>query len=229
MKARNLPATPATVALWTFEDTTVDIVGGADIKGSTGTGAKYAELIPGVRGLFMINTYYTPILPSLQITGDLTVEFLMRTRDSVITGQTNPSVYLACAPAGTGETEARNWLYCLRRQNLGGFEYFHESGLGVDSSHEWRVADLAGKTQHIALTRAAGDVTLYIDGISWGTATVGSPTGGTECVLCLGDRPNASAPGYAVYGSLRIENVARNADQIRNDYNWTLGRYYGKL
>lgn len=229
MKARNLPITPATVALWTFENTTSDLVSGANIQGSSSSNVWYAELFPGVMGLCPQKVHYTPVLSALQITGDLTVQWLMRTARSEVSGNTHPVCFVVCAPSAPGETEAKNWLYSLRRGNYGGFSYLHESGLGVDTSHEWPVANLMGKTQLISLTRADGVATLYVDGVSWGSATVGSPTGGAECRVAIGDISNNIGTMASVWGSLRIENAARNATQIRNDYNWTLGRYYGRL
>jgi hypothetical protein len=170
------------------------------------------------------NTYRTPVTSALQLTGDLTVQFLLRTRYNVLSGLSSDNTVISCSPVSSGETEARNWLYSLRLGNESGWKYYHESGDGVDSGCEWQIAPLAGKTQLISLVREAGDVTLYVDGQSWGTQTVGSPTGGTEGILCIGP-----TPGTGVIGSLRVENRARNATENRIDYNWTLGRYYGRL
>lgn len=227
MKARNLPITSNTLALWTFENTTNDLVQGISIQGSYST-PYYTELLPGVFGLAMCtgSKYYTPITPSLQILGDMTIEMLLRMRLD-----TSPStfVYFSCSPTTGSETEAKNVLFQLQRDQYEGFHYFSESGAGVNFlTNNWPIAPLHGKTQLISFTRKDGIGTLYIDGVSYGDKAIDMASGGTSSRFMLGGQ-DSEGPGFGTVGSLRIENRARTANEIKIDYNWTLGRYYGVL
>ena len=107
--------------------------------------------------------------------------------------------------AAVGETEATNYLYQIAVNPVAAaIQYFAESGAGVNLSADWFLPGgfQNGEQYVISLTRSAGGVVrCYVNGLAIGrisatvvmvdagngSATGGTPTGGTSSLLSLDD------------------------------------------
>lgn len=220
--------TAETVGLWQFDGNLLDS-GPYGLDLSITQGKEYYSMMLGpIRGLF--NGYGTSRTvaartihdPELAITGDITIMYLGTISNGLPGAADIPGVVFGTA----GETSDTNYLWSLYGGPTSGLKWFSESGEGVDSIYNPAYV-FPGEYHgvcHYAASRQDNVVRLFIDGRKIGTSgTLITPTGGDSSVLST---TTAGLNNFSI-ASLRIDNVARSDDYIRNTYNTTLGRWKG--
>ena len=205
------------VALYLFDDNISDSSGnGLDL--SVGAGAERYTNVNGLRSAKFDSTNYfryTPGSSALEITGDITIQFLLTTDGLVGTS------YMISF-AGGGDAENVNSLYaCRGAAGTENYSWFSESGAGVDASFGGFEASGNQNLHHLTYVRESDIVTLYIDGISRGSSgTLATPTGGTSSFLDVG-----AFDGGSIYrgtmACLKIVNSALTAAQVYAEYQTT--------
>lgn len=199
---------------------------GYDLSLEAGT-QRYAHITQTMQGLYLdgsSNLFLNSAEAAFQITGDLTVEMLFLHLAPAV----NDTYWFAHGNAG--ELEADNVLY-----SLGYFSaaptvgWLQESGAGTDrTGTPANVGPTPGVLCHWAVKRSGNVVTLYNNGHQWGAATTiaAAPTGGTSGRFRIG----ALTAGNRITGvmaSFKLITRALTADEIRGEYNYTLGPSYG--
>ena len=170
---------------------------------------------------------------ALEITGELTVE-LIAAFERVGTASWNVLFYSA-----SGETEATNVLYgfsVTRTEPSAPHtqipHWLQEHGAGTNSESDFGNNFPFGPVTHLAFSRSAEQlVTLYVNGRVWGTpVTLTAPTGGSSSRLCIGGSAYGTASGMVgVLASVHVQNTCLTANQVKADYNHTLGPIYGRI
>lgn len=216
--------THSPVGLWQLNESLADTSGnGFDLELVAGV-TRYTEMLPGMPGLFLFNTYkyrHNATGTALAISGDITIETIVRFRaytgGALLSYDTN------------GETEADNYLYAMA---LTGpptkTEFTHEHGAGVDDIHDIDLLPPIGQTVHWAVRRQSNVVQHFLNGKPWGpaSATLTAPTGGTNSKFHLGWVANPTCD--ADVASIKIVASALTDAQILAEYNRTLGPFYGE-
>lgn len=218
------------VGLWQFNGNLNDSSGnGFTLTVETGE-ISYAQILPGLVGVNLAPLASTTRLvhstfqSALAITGDLTIECVL-----LLTAYTTTLRWLV-SHDNNSDAEADNTLYAVdlmsELPNPGRLKFFTENGAGIDSSYEILDKPPLGPC-HFAVTRASNVIQFYLNGRTLGAASspLVTPTGGANGRFRVGGNPMNSPP--AIVSSLKICNTALSAAQIANEYNRTLGTFYG--
>lgn len=236
--AFRLPNTFGPRGLWYFDQDTRDSSGnGFDLQVEAGA-QHYAPIFPGVMGGVLggasgtfCRLVCTGVASStmLAITGDISVEM-------IVTQDERPSPVLAgpwVSYAGAGGLEVDNALW----------SYF----TNIDNGPEWYQEYLASIPSTLGLTRqvsppvasrpilhgarrASGIIQFFQDGKPYGTLTgtgLTLPTGGSASEFRVGgSQAGTQAPRF-LCSSLKVVATGLNNAAFLDDYNASLGLYYG--
>jgi hypothetical protein len=216
--------THSPVALWHFNGDLNDSSGNALNMTASGT-ALFQEIFPNLIGLGPSQPLISrPIHDAiLTIYGALTIEVL-----GVITGT---GAFTTVSFTATGETEPTNILWQLDSTLGTDLRNFWELGAGVNGGTGPRSGVRGLPRLHtpclLATTRAAdGSSRMYVNGIPLDAASTGPlalPTGGTTSNVQLPITTNLCRFG------IKIIAAELTADEIKAEYNRTLGGAYGFL
>lgn len=216
------------VGLYQLDESLTDTSGNNNwyLSAVGGAGAIYTSIVPGIRG-HGFDSYLRGInaTPNLAITGDLTIEMIVIVYE--VPSGTNQRLIMH---GQSGETEATNVVYCIDHILGGGLRYHAEYDAGVDIIYDINDTLPIGIPVHLALVRSSNDVTFYMNGRQIGATSSGlnAPTGGSSGYLYLGlDFGNFYVLEGAI-GSVKIISSALTAEQIRAEYNQTLGPIFGE-
>lgn len=232
--------TNAPVGLWNFNGTLADTSGnGNDLALAAGNLA-FCDISPGKQGLYVLEAarYATAnSAPVLNLLGECTIMAIVQ-RD-----QATVDTYM-CSKAGSGETEAANQLYALilRAQaantDLIRMRAQWEHGAGTDDLY-----DSAGNVSlppihnimFVGMRRSAGGIVrFFTNGLPFGpdSTALTMPTGGGDAssrlVIGAASPTGTSAGKYVMFG-LKIVPTALTDDQVKQEYNRTLGPAFGIL
>lgn len=225
--------THSPVALYQFNGNMLDSSGnGLDLSLFTGL-QRYTWLAPGLRGFFF-NGETSIRRPGndalLTITGAITIECIILVCPNALTG-----TFISFG--GSAATTATNVLY--------------ELGFAQGSRYNFRVGwerlvsvpissvELMGGLPycfpvHYAMTRSIGSsqtVVHYVNGTAIvGTSPLLAPTGGTSSRLWVGSDDNPLVTfDFMVcsIASLKIVPTQLNEQQLKMEYNRTVGHFYG--
>lgn len=239
------PLIANTVGLWQLNGDLLDTSGNnlhlSWQDPGSGVYDKFLELYPGYVGQYNDSVNFRGAFrnandAALQITGDMTVEFIARvdTRASL-------DRYLVAHGTEGSETLANNYLYGIKYSNTAqsaGLDWISENASGSDSNFTPGNTNSSASTPrpglphmvpfHFAATRTSNIVQMYVNGKPWGPPSnaLTTPTGGTTgklYVLCGSD----GSPMYGSIATLRILNVTRSAANILADYNLLMGAVFG--
>lgn len=216
------------VALWQFNGDMLDSgSAGENLTLETGTTLWAPGPVPGTRA-FNFNGATRLVgaataAAALRITGDMTVEALVRPGTATTIG------YLAlCAGDLGSETEANNMLWALRfntQQNLL-LDSSWENGAGVNNDvsnaieEAWRYEWL-----HVAVTREANVGKLWLQGRNIATSGVlSAPTGGTSARIRLGCGNVAGQFISASLSSVKVCDFALSQAQLQDEVRRTMPR-----
>ena len=191
--------------------------------------ARYTYIHPSLQAFRFdgaTSLYYNVADTALQLTGDMSALFLF-----LLETAADNDVFFSHTQ--TGETEATNQLYALKFSTAPTIQWLTESGAGVNAT-----ADLTnfgmhvGQLCHVAVTRASGVVTLYLNGKTWGTASsaLTTPTGGGDGRLRIGADDGLGGGGNFIAGamtSFKLIGSALTAGQVAAEYNRTMGPAFG--
>jgi hypothetical protein len=221
--------THSPLALFQFDGDLTDSSGnGLDLSVRVGT--PYYTKILGLPSLYLngqteLNRGIRDA--SLAITGAITIEFLLTLSLRNIT----PTAGLIASFQGLGsaETEATNVLWGAFF-GTGTLRMFFESGAGVN--REIIGPYIPAQTVHCAITRANNgtSISFYINGELIGSGESATPaTGGTDSttILRIGDGGSSVNFMTGYLTSLKIIGFELSADQVRAEYEHTLGSLYG--
>lgn len=223
------------IGLWQFDRSMSDTSGsGNDFSISTGT-ERYAPLLPNVRGFFFDGSTILIAAsdPAFQITGDMTGECLAVFPRQVDADASNNPSLMACGTFST-PGEAANQLYDVNITSNSHVTFFHENGssLGNVATLSDTVVEI-GAPVHFAWVRTVADKTyrVYVNGEVLGSGTyTNDPTGGTSSPLRMASSGGADPILHdSVVASMKLFDKALTADQIKAEYNRTLGPVYGAL
>jgi hypothetical protein len=217
--------THAPVARYDFEGNLSDSSGNGFDLTTVGTPI-YRHVFENVLGI--VSGF--PLLRSssdaaLRIFGDITVQALCILR------ATPSGAYVASFDA-SGETEATNYAWSLQIGSHMNLAFFTESGAGVNGFYTTAQTNMGlpafGVPFHIAGRRKDGVIQLFLNGLPFGPpspAPLTTPTGATTSVL----RVNGSGTGLPELLGLKICASALTDNEIREEYNRTLGDEFGEL
>jgi hypothetical protein len=208
------------VALYHFDGNTLDSSGNG--LHMTGGSPAFRDILPGVVGLVSGAPVRAVSDALLRISGDITVQALCVMRAA-------PSAANLIGFYAAGDTEPTNapWMLTFHSQNTLRFQSEHGAGVNADFDSSGHVQGLPalGVPFLVALRRAAGVVTWWLNGLQYGepSGVLTTPTGGTTAVLSMGTavtRPEC-------FG-LKVVASALTDAQLAAEYNRTLGSHYGE-
>jgi hypothetical protein len=160
---------------------------------------------------------------AFRLTGDVSVLF---------TGLLNNDAALRyffaqCGPTSASELEAQNFLYSLRINTSGFFEYFSESGAGVDYVGSFAPATpMPNRVHHVAMIRSGTTVDLWLNALLYASLTgITLPTGGTSSQFYIGGQPGGNFASMHA-SSVLVVNRAISAAEVANAYAETVGAAY---
>lgn len=225
--AQYLDNTYDPVALYLLNDSLSDssASGFNDLSLETGT-EQYADMGWGLRGFYFDGASklaLTTDYPALQITGDVTLECIINFPFSA-----NELHCQYCS--ASGETLETNGLYQLSiTANTRYLAYFAEYGSGVNISYSGspKVVVAVSETVLVGMVRSSNVITFYVNGKAIGdpSFTLNAPAGGTATHLAIG---TALIDGGMI-NSVKIVNSALTADQMKAEFNRSLGPVLGEL
>lgn len=198
---------------------------GFDLTVETGT-ERYAYLTPTLGGFLFdgsTSLWYDVSESKLRITGDMTFQCLW-----VMHAVVNNAALIS--HEASGELEAQNSLYLFGTQTYPAWQFFTESGAGVNSSHTGTFGHwVIGQLTHITVTRTSNVVRLYLNGRQHGTASsaLTTPTGGSDGRLRIGSSLTTRVSG--VMASAALIDSALSSDEIVSDYHHCMGLPFGFL
>jgi hypothetical protein len=212
--------THSPVGLWHFNGNLNDSSGnGLNLTGSV----TYRHVWTNIMGLVSGTAARSAFDAALAITGDITIQALCIMRiapvGAVIAGFNGPFA---------SDTAANNYLYQFALTNQDVMAWFSESGAGVDASFNSTGAGAGlpsfNTPMHIVARRASNIITYWVNGVQFGSASsaLTTPTSGTSAVFST--HANSGAPD--MFG-LKVINSAITDQQIRDEYNRTLGAAFG--
>jgi hypothetical protein len=218
------------VALYQMSDGT-----GTDSSGNglhlTGNGGIVTQPIPGFPGTRLTGGAYFWRASNdalLTIPGAITVECLICIEQTPFD---SPAAVLLSFQGPT-EDQADNILYDCRVYGLNWYSSM-EYGPGTT---EQRGSTAGGNwtysPYHMAWTRNADGKTenWYLNGVLADTVVgTGVPDGGTAARLMVGATSTGGSLWYRWLASLKIIPFELSADQVKQEYNRTLGRAYGMV
>ena len=231
-------AIPA-AGLWNFNGVLTDISGnGNDLALSAGNLA-FCDISPGKLGLYVLATarYQTAgFAAALQLLGDVTVLAIVQ-RDQAQT------TAILCSKAASGELEAANQIYSFTLEaqatdaDLIRTRYQAEQGAGADITY------LSGGNVSLspihnimfcAMRRTGNVIRFYVNGLPFGpdSGVLAAPTGGADpasrFVVGANSPGSANASKYVLF-SLKVVSSSLSDDDIKSEYNRTLGLAFGVL
>lgn len=222
------------VALWNLDGDLSDLSGNGltlSLNGDTPT-ERYASLAPGVRGFYFdgLTALFHASDALLQITGDLTIEFLFCAQTPYAATE------VLFVYGGFGETENLNHLYRFTAPTPSGHQFLQENGAGVNSSTSTDNTLVNGLPHHVVVRRESNVITVFSDGqiLSGPSAALTAPTGGSNSELRIGADPAGAGLsdfflGNATIASFLIIDSAIDDRTIQQDYLRTLGPVYGAI
>lgn len=220
--------THSPVGLWQLNGNLNDTSGNSrNLTIEAGT-ERYGEVFPGLLGFAFdgaTNLIHNVNVAALQITGDITVEWLMLAVPSASTQ--------ACISIGnsSSETQSDNLLYNLHNNNWRlAFTAENGSGAGIDYILTSQ-GPLMNAPAHYAATRTSNVIQWYVNGQPMGAAsgTMATPDGGSNGKLRIGSVDALASPFTGFMASIKIISSALSAAQVLAEYNRTVGRYYDSL
>ncbi len=214
-----------TVGLWQFDGDLTDSSGnGYTLTLSSGY-ENYADMWPGTRGILLTGAQRLtgPGNGSkLYIAGDMTIEYLVLQHRYVSSSRVTVSYDWAY-----GTPSQYNTQYAFGQSpTYGGLSYRHRTGSGVTVSTE---ADHFPNllVSHLAVSRRSNYAYIYHNGALVGSADVSpGPTGGESCIFVIGYYLDYYAPA-CILGSVKVCDVGYTEDQVKGEYNYTLGEAFG--
>lgn len=220
--------THSPVGLWQLAGNLNDTSGNSfTLTVETGT-SRFVPIFPTLKGFYFDGStalWHNVSAATLRITGDMTFECLFMLE------AVTAAAYWFSHTAG-GETSDTNQQYGLQF-NLTTFPaiaWIQESGAGVNSSYGGANNYMPlGRICHMAVTRTANVIQPYLNSRAWGSpsATLTTPDGGATGRLRLGGDSVTRIRG--VMASAKLIASALTANQIKAEYNRTLGDFYGLL
>lgn len=217
------------VALWQLNDVLTDSVGGGGTLTLEAGTSVFCDLLPGLRGFYFDGSsalIRNASQTALQITGDLTIEFISA-RPVVETDKT------CISHDGLTESSTDNYLYDIYLDSSFQLQYFAEQGSGTNITFgSTGFVIPPAQVVHYGMVRQANQVTFYVNGRQFGPTSSGllAPTGGTNGKLRIGgDSAVSPVRMTGPMSSVKILNRSLTASQVAEDYNVTLGGVYGYI
>jgi hypothetical protein len=141
--------------------------------------------------------------------GDYTLEATVKFTNA-------PRAYEPIMSSRTGYTDG--FLFVIYNNTL----LIQMNGVNFSSQPLPNLGD--GKSHHLAVTRAGGIVTVYVDGKAWGSVTSGRPIASTGPLFLGYDKVDGRGFGGS-FGELRLWNVARPASALLDAANGAATNY----
>jgi hypothetical protein len=231
------------VLLCQFNDTLADTSGnGLNLVVDAGTvnSGSYVNVVSGdacLRGLSFDGATRLKHAsdPRLQITGDITVEFILVLKE---TPQPESTVApIVTYTGGVDDTSSTvNYLWHTYVDDALLPAWFSEHGVGVNDSFIG-TAPVRGvdQLQHFAVTRTSNVIRFYSNGVQVGAASsaLTTPTDGSASLLFVGGTGGTGSTErfYTRFymSSLKVIASALTAAQVKSEYNRTLGGRLGRI
>ncbi len=196
---------------------------------STTAGAVlYTEIYPTVRALYVTPTLQlkdtTPGGP-LQITGDITIEMLIKLTSLPTSGNAR-----ICSYSGSSGRPASNNVWQLDITAGGAPRWVQDISTGSTAVYIPTGVSMPFDLCHFAVTRTSDVIQFYLNGLPFGAAsgTLATATGGTASTFHIGNIEGIVSQALeCALGSLKIVATARSAAEIKAEYNRCLGSVYG--
>lgn len=189
---------------------------GYDLSVVSGT-ARYQDIVPGLYGAWFDTTTILGVSTfesALAITGDMTIEMLVRT----YTSQSHEFIYHGITGS---ETAANNFLYWLGCTSPNYLSYKSEHGTGTNADFNATAGLIPRVTNHLAMRREGGVITLFLNGEVIATSGVlTDPTGGTSGRLRIGGG-SAGTYFWGVAASIVIFDRALTDAEVYADAAYT--------
>lgn len=219
------------MGLWQFDGNLNDSSGnGFNLTVEFGS-AIYAEVYPGIRGIYFSGTsdqlIYNTYTALLHILGDLTIECLIR---QVAYSNSLRTIVTHGDDSGSDiYTSNKAYEFGMGASGPYVIRLVSESGTtATDNMYSMQKALSLGVLHHLAVTRTSNVVQFYLDGVAWGSAssTLTAPNGGESGRFRVGNSTTSSPPPPSVLSSLKVIRRALTAAEIKSEYASTLGPQY---
>lgn len=218
------------VGLWQFNETFNDTSGNAfNLTAETGTVA-YGDIFPGVKGVILdgvTTLVYNTSTATLGRTGDITIEMLLN-----LNAYTASKFLVSYSNSSSGGSTT-NALYAIEMLNTGSTEFTFMQENGSNSAS--RTSTFTNRPTldtlcHLAVTRTSDVIKVYLNGVLVETSSaLTTATGGGSSVFRVGSHSSRGSAPACVIASLKVVASALTGTQIAQEYNLTLGRYYGEI
>jgi len=201
---------------------------GLDLQASSGT-VLYADILD----LQMINingsnAYRTTNDAALEITGAITIECICIPPEPL--SGSNDMILVQFQESGGDEST--NILWGVRVKQTTGYWSWYQQYSGAVASEATSTIVAGNEIQHLAMTRASNglDISFYVNGVLEDTASCPNvATGGTTSKLRLGSNAGNTVRFNGHIGSLKVVASELSADDIKAEYNRTLGPLLGTI
>lgn len=234
-------ATHSPVGLWNFNGTLNPVPGfGYNLTAAAGPVA-YADITPGKRGLYvMVGNRFenaTGNASNVALLGDMTMLAILQ-RD----GTTGLQTIATHAGNGLGVASGQNTNWAFRMDQATStaartVSWLSESAVGVDATFT-SGGDASLPPIHnvsfIAARRLGNVIRFYLNGLPFGpdSGILVAPTGGQDATtrfIVGAENRGSLALSQFVLMSLKVVSEALTDDQIKAEYNRTMGPAFGVL
>lgn len=229
-QARPFDLTHNPVGLWNFAGNLSDSSGnGFDLTAEQGT-ARYAQMLPGINGLHLdgaTTLWHNVADTDLAIPGDLTVQVMARLLNE---SATDARLVAYVSNTSAGENDNTLYSYGLSSVSVYRYQYQHRSGAFVQRSYETTAdgSDFLGPVL-LGVTRIGNVIQQYRNGLPFGapSSALVAPTGGFNARFKIGGGVATTAEPIAIIGGVKLCISALTSDEMKAEYNRTLGRALG--
>lgn len=233
---RSLDNTYTPVGNWPLTSGSLNDSSGNGFNLSVETGTERYSYITHSLGGFLFDgstrIFVSSFQASLALTGATSFLALCVLNKYTPTG----SAYFLVSHEGPSETEAENALYSIFLSGLSTnyiTEYISEHSTGTNDNIIKNAFPPLKQLFMIGFTRSApsggsSTVQMYLNGLPWGSsASLTTPTGGGSGRFKLGGRDSAHL--QMILASVALYNTELTAAQMKERYNFCLGRAFGYI
>jgi len=212
------------VGLWQLDGSLVDSSGNGFTLTASGTNApRYTDLMPGLRGgvtdiVDDLRFERTVNDAALDISGDLTIEVLISARN------VPTATAMEILSMGSTTDTAYRMLFTEHRTS-----FIHKAASSQNSVDFFEQIP-PRQPSHLAFRRSGTDISLFLNGVLIDTlAIAGSAAANAASRFRIGRGDLDANDLDAIVASVKVIASALTDDEIKAEYNRTLGPVYGVL
>ena len=207
--------THSPAGLWQFNENFVDSSGnGFNLSSNDGSINRFIELYGIKFAFFEGDTDLTRpgYDAALNITGALTVEFFILSFGGGV----------LVSFIGSGETESTNSIYAISQNN-----FFSETGVGTNHEQSTGFSPLNSVYHNVIIRENDDSLTQYVNGQHVFSGGSVPSSGGTSAKFYIGSNGPGDSYCNCLLSSVKVIDGALSANDVKEEYNRTLGPVLG--